>query len=41
MENLHKITMDGGHMNFILTDGSFNDDSKSAIGIEIGPLESE
>ena len=41
MEILHKIRMDGGRMNLILADGNFNYDSKAAIGIEIGRLESE
>ena len=41
MEILHKITMDGGRMNLVGADDIFNDDSKPAIGIEIGRLESE
>ena len=32
--------MDGRHMNLIQADDNFYDDSKSAIGIEIGRLES-
>ena len=34
-------SMDGRHMNLIQADDNFYDDSKSAIGIEIGLVESE
>ena len=37
---IFKIT-DGGRMNLVRADGIFNHDSKPAIGIEIGRLESE